>query len=305
MKACGEEMRKMQSKNRNKIRQSLGSRGMDVLIFVIITLLTAICAYPMLYVVMASFSDPILLMNNRQPIFWPLGYSLGGYEIVLRNPTIWLGYRNTLVYVIGGTGINMLLTIMGAYALSRSDFAGKKLISFFIVFTMYFNGGLIPNYLLMKRLALLNTMWVLLIPGAIGTWNMLILRTAFKGVPASLEEAAIIDGANDFTVIVRVLLPVSKASIAVITLFYAVGHWNAWFNAMVYLPRARELYPLQLFLREILISSATIEEATELDFSAELVKYCTIIVSTLPILCLYPFLQKYFVKGIMIGSIKG
>ena len=303
MRACGKGVQRMQRKN--KIRQSLGSQAMDAVILIIVTLLTIICAYPMIYVLMASFSDPIRLMNNRQPIFWPLGWSLGGYEIVIRNPTIWLGYRNTLVYVVGGTALNMFMTILGAYALSRPNFAGKKFFSIFIVFTMYFNGGLIPNYLLMKNLHMLNTMWALIIPGAIGTWNMLILRTAFKGVPASLEEAAIIDGANDFVVILRVLLPVSMASIAVITLFYAVGHWNAWFNAMVYLPRARQLYPLQLFLREILIASTTVEESTELDFSAELVKYCTIIVSTIPILCLYPFLQKYFVKGIMIGSIKG
>ena len=289
----------------NKIRGSFGSRAFDAAVYAIIALLTVICFYPMLYVLAASFSDPIRLMNNRGPILAPLGWSLGGYEIVLRNPNTWIGYRNTLLYVTAGTALNMVMTTLGAYALSRPHFTGKKVCSFLIVFTMYFNGGLIPNYLLLKELGMLNTVWALMIPGAIGTWNMLILRTSFKGVPASLEEAAIIDGANDFQVLRHVLLPVSKASMAVILLFYAVGHWNSWFNAMIYLTRARDLYPLQLFLREILIASNTIEEATEVDFSAELVKYCTIIVSTLPILCLYPFLQKYFVKGVMLGSIKG
>lgn len=293
------------AKHRNKIKQSFGSNLFDVIVFFIVTIITIMCFYPMLYVLMASFSDPIQLMNNRVALILPLGWSLNGYSIVFRNPNIYLGYRNTLFYVGFGTALNMLMTILGAYALSRQHFTGKKVITFFIVFTMYFNGGLIPNYMLLRSLSMLNTVWAIVIPGAIGTWNMLILRTAFKGVPSSLEEAAVIDGANDFQVIRHVLLPVSKASIAVIFLFYAVGHWNAWFNAMVYLPRARDLYPLQMFLRETLISNNTLEGATEVDFSAELVKYCTIIVSTLPILCLYPFLQRYFVKGVMLGSIKG
>ena len=293
------------ARNRNRIKRSCGSVIFDVMVVAVVTLITVICFYPMLYVLMASFSDPVLLMNNRVPLLLPLGCSLDGYTIVFHNPNIWLGYRNTLFYVSFGTALNMLMTVLGAYALSRPHFTGKKAVTFFIVFTMYFNGGLIPNYMLLRSLKMLNTIWAIVIPGAIGTWNMLILRTAFKGIPASLEEAAVIDGANDFQVIRHVLLPVSKASIAVIFLFYAVGHWDAWFNSMVYLPRAREFYPLQMFLRETLISNNTLEGATEVDFSAELVKYCTIIVSTLPILCLYPFLQRYFVKGVMLGSIKG
>lgn len=289
----------------NHIRRSPSSIAFDGVVYGLVTLVTLICFYPMLYVLFASFSDPIQLMNNRGPLIWPLGSSLGGYEIVLRNAKTWMGYRNTLFYVVAGTSLNMVMTTLGAYALSRPNFTGKKTVSFIIVFTMYFNGGLIPNFLLVKTLSMLNTVWALILPGAIGTWNMLIMRTAFKTVPSSLEEAATIDGANDFQVLFHVLLPVSKATMAVILLFYAVGHWNAWFNAMVYLTKARELYPLQLFLREILITSSTIEEATEIDFSGELVKYCTIVVSTLPILCLYPFLQRYFVKGIMLGSVKG
>lgn len=292
-------------KRNGRIRESLDSRFFSIMVNVLVTLITIVCFYPMYYVLVASFSDPVLLMNHRGGLLAPIGFSIGGYELVLRNPSIYLGYRNTLVYVIGGTLLNMLMTILGAYALSRPNFTGKKTFSFLIVFTMYFGGGLIPNYLLIKELRMLNTMWALLVPGAIGTWNLLVLRTAFKSAPASLEEAAIIDGANDLQVLLHVLLPVSKASVAVIVLFYAVRHWNSWFSAMIYLPRARDLYPLQLFLREILQANNFVEEGATMDFSSELVKYCTIVVSTLPILCLYPFLQRYFVKGVMLGSVKG
>lgn len=292
-------------KNSNKIRESFGSRCFDAAVLLVVTVITIACFYPMYYVLVASLSDPVRLLNHRGGLLAPAGFSIGGYELVLRNPNIYLGYRNTLIYVFFGTALNMVMTTLGAYALSRPHFFGKKLCSFLIVFTMYFSGGLIPNYLLVSELHMLNTMLALMIPGAIGTWNLLVLRTAFKSAPASLEEAAIIDGANDLQVLLRVLLPVSKASMAVIVLFYAVGHWNSWFNAMIYLPRARGLYPLQLFLRETLQTNAIVEDGATMDFSGELVKYSTIIVSTLPILCLYPFLQKYFVKGVMLGSVKG
>lgn len=289
-----------------KIRKSPLNRAFDMTVYFIVILVTLLCFYPMLYVLFASLSDPIRLMNNRGPILWPLGTSLAGYEIVLKNPNTYIGYGNTFFYVAAGTALNMVMTILGAYALSRKDYFGKKAITFLIVFTMYFSGGLIPSFLLVKELGILNSRFALLLPGAIGTWNMLIMRTAFRGVPDSLEEAAIIDGANDMQTLWHVILPVSKATCAVVFLFYAVGHWNAWFPALIYLPRARRLYPLQMFLRELLIVSVTVQEgATEVDLSTELVKYSTTIVSILPILCLYPFLQKYFVKGVMLGSIKG
>lgn len=292
-------------KNKSKIKEPLGSKCFSFAVIVLVTLVTLVCFYPMYYVLMASFSDPYRLMSHTGGLLTPVGYSIGGYQLVLRNQSIYLGYGNTLIYVVAGTALNMLMTTLGAYALSRPHFLGKKVISFLIVFTMYFGGGLIPNYLLIKALGMLNTRWALIVPGAIGTWNLLVLRTAFKSAPASLEEAAIIDGANDLQVLLYVLLPVTKASMAVILLFYAVRHWNSWFNAMIYLPRARQLYPLQLFLREILQTNSVVETGATMDFSGELVKYCTIVVSTLPILCLYPFLQRYFVKGVMLGSIKG
>lgn len=287
-------------------RRRFSGRGFDAGVYFTVILVAAVCLYPMLYVLFASLSDPVRLMNNRGLLFAPLGLTFDGYKTVLSDSNIYIGYGNTFFYVSVGTALNLVLTVLGAYALSRGEFWGKKFVTFLIVFTMYFSGGLIPNFLLVKSLGILNTRLALIFPTAIGTWNLLIMRTAFRSVPRSLEEAAIIDGADDLHILIHVTLPLSKATLAVIFLFYVVGHWNEWFPALIYLPRARNLYPLQMFLRERLITSNTVQEGgAELDLSTELIKYCTIIVSTLPILLLYPFLQKYFVKGIMLGSVKG
>ena len=292
--------------NTKKPGRSFGGRAFDIGICAVVIAVTVVCFYPMLYVLFASFSDPTRLMENRGLLLWPQGMTLGGYKTVLNNPNTYIGYGNTILYVAGGTALNMVMTVLGAYALSRPDFWGKKAFTVLIVFTMYFSGVLIPNFLLVKELGLLNTRLAMILPGAVGTWNMLIMRTAFRSIPASLEEAAIIDGANDFQTLFHVILPVSKATLAVVFLFYAVGHWNEWFPALIYLPRARHLYPLQMFLRELLITSVTAQQdAGAVDLTTELVKYSTTVVSTLPILCLYPFLQKYFVKGVMLGSVKG
>lgn len=289
----------------NKIKRSKGDILYDSINTALILIISLICLYPMVHVLAASFSDPIKIMNHQGPLLKPTGFSLDGYKAVLQNAGIWIGYRNTILYVVAGTIINMIMTTIGAYVLSRNGFALKKFFTLFIVFTMYFTGGIIPNFLLVKSLGMLNTPWALMIPGAIGTWNLLVMRTSFKSVPVSLIEAANIDGANDFVILWKVMVPVSKATIAVIFLFYAVGHWNSWFDAMVYLPMARNLYPLQLFLREILVTSSEVSSAdTAINYIGELVKYCSIIVSTLPILCLYPFVQKYFVTGVMMGSVK-
>ncbi len=289
----------------NKIKRSKGDMLYDGINMVIILFISLICLYPMVHVLAASFSDPFEIMTHQGPLLKPIGFSLDGYKAVLRNAGIWVGYRNTIFYVIAGTAVNMLMTTIGAYVLSRDGFALKKFFTMFIVFTMYFTGGIIPNFLLVRSLGLLNTRWALIIPNAIGTWNLLVMRTAFKNVPASLVEAASIDGANDLVILWKVMVPVSKATMSVIFLFYAVGHWNSWFSAMVYLPMARNLYPLQLFLREILVTSSEISSGdTTIDYIGELVKYASIIVSTLPILCLYPFVQKYFVTGVMLGSVK-
>ena len=279
-----------------------------VINFLIGAFLTIICLlflYPIVHVLAASFSDPMQLMNHRGLLFKPTGFSLDGYKAVMQNKGLWTGYGNTIFYVLAGTFVNMVFTIIAAYVLSRKGWRLKKQITFFIVFTMYFTGGIIPNFLLVKGLGILNSRLALILPNAIATWNLLVLRTGFASVPESLIEAPKRDGANEWQIMWKVVVPVSKASIAVILLFYAVGHWNSWFNAMVYLPSARELYPLQLYLREILISNADVAAGDNtINYIGELVKYCAIIVSTVPILCIYPFVQKYFVQGVMMGSIK-
>ena len=279
-----------------------------VINFLIGAFLTIICLlflYPIVHVLAASFSDPMQLMNHRGLLFKPTGFSLDGYEAVMQNKGLWTGYGNTIFYVLAGTFVNMVFTIVAAYVLSRKGWRLKKQITFFIVFTMYFTGGIIPNFLLVKGLGILNSRLALILPNAIATWTLLVLRTGFASVPESLLEAPKIDGANEWQIMWKVVVPVSKASIAVILLFYAVGHWNSWFNAMVYLPSARDLYPLQLYLREILISNADVAAGDNtINYIGELVKYCAIIVSTVPILCIYPFVQKYFVQGVMMGSIK-
>ncbi|SFP95329.1 carbohydrate ABC transporter permease [Caldicoprobacter faecalis] len=299
-------------------KKTVGERIFNCINITFLTILAIACLYPMLYVLFASFSDPIELMKHRGLMLRPLGFTIEGYKLVFKNSSITTGYLNTLFYVTAGTAINLFMTSLGAYVLSRKNVLWKNAIAFMITITMLFSGGLIPFYLLVKSLGMVNTRWALIIPGAISTYNLFVMRTSFASIPDSLEESAKIDGANDFIILFRIILPLSKAVLAVMTLFYAVGHWNAWFNAMIFL-RKRELFPLQLILREILIandmqSMSNLEGLVDVSVQANadivyfarlLVQYCTIIVATLPILFLYPFVQKYFVKGVMIGSLKG
>ena len=286
---------------------------LEKLIYALIVLgmlvLMVVTLYPFLYVLFASLSDPASMMQKRGLLLAPMGFTLGAYKAVLDNPMILVGYRNTLFYVVAGTSVNMVMTVLGAYALSRKNVMLKNPVMFMIVFTMFFNGGMIPTFLLVgQTLGLQDTPWALILPGAISTMNLIILRSAFETVPVALEEAARIDGANDFQILWHVVIPMSLPALAVILLFYAVGTWNAWFGAMIYL-RDRELYPLQLVLREILIMSSTETMTTGASTGdvfqiGETIKYATIIVATLPVLFIYPFLQRYFVKGVMIGAIK-
>lgn len=292
-----------------RIRQSKGELLFTIVNIGLMIGLIVVTLYPLLYVAFASFSDPATLMTTRGLLLRPLGFTLEAYIRVFDNPMILTGYRNTLFYVVGGTALNLLMTMLAAYALSRRNVMFRRPLMLLIVFTMFFSGGLIPTFLLVGRtLNLMDTPWALILPGAIHTVNLIIMRTAFEGIPYELEEAARIDGANDFTILFRVALPLSMPVVAVMILFYAVGHWNAFFSAMVYL-RTRDLYPLQLILREILISNST-EMMTAGVASGdvmpigETIKYATIVVATVPILFVYPFLQRYFVKGVMIGAIK-
>ncbi|RTE02642.1 carbohydrate ABC transporter permease [Paenibacillus whitsoniae] len=283
-------------------------KAFDVFNALLMAVLMVLTLYPFLYVLFASFSDPAELMKHRGLLAGPAGFSLESYRLVLTNPAIMSGYANTLLYVIAGTGLNLTMTSLAAYALSRRGVRLVGPIMFAIIFTMFFSGGLIPTYLNIRNLHLFDSPLVMIIPSAISTWNLLIMRTSFQQIPAALEESARIDGANDFTILFRVFIPVSLPMMAVMTLFYGVAHWNSYLDAMIYL-RDRSLYPLQLILQEILITTST--ETMTSSFSdydkgliQETIKYATIIVATLPILLLYPFLQRYFVKGVMLGSIK-
>lgn len=284
-----------------------GEKVFNVVNLLILALLTVIFFYPMWHCLMASFSDPESLIGYNGLLTVPMGFSLKGYSAVLNNSNIAVGYANTLFYVGIGTLLNMILTILGAYVLSRRNLMFKVPLTLLIVFTMYFDFGLIPNFLNIRDLGLYDSRFAIILPVAINTFNLIVARTAFASVPRSLEEAAMIDGANDFVILWRVVLPACKATLAVVLLFYLVEHWNSWFNASIFL-RDRSKYPLQLFLREILLASSTAAgEGNSIDgvmYLEEAIKYSTIIISTVPILCVYPFVQKHFVAGIMLGSIK-
>ena len=290
-------------------QKTLGSRAFTLVNTLLLVLLSLFFLYPMWYVLVGSISDPFSLFVSNDLLLLPKGFSLKGYEQVFKNPNILIGYKNTLWYLSVGTVCNVLATSLGAYVLSRPNLMLKKFFSLSVVFTMYFGGGLIPTFLTVKMLGLYNSWLPLILPGLIGTWNMIVMRTSFKALPASIEESARIDGANDFVILFRIILPCAKATLAVIVLYYAVSYWNNWFNAMIYL-KDKNKYPLQLFLREILLANtangATAEgfEESDMLYLEDVVRYATIIISTLPILCAYPFCQKYFLKGVMMGSVK-
>lgn len=280
---------------------------------VIMALLIIITIYPMLYVVFCSFSDPDqYALKMGKLLLAPAGFSLQGYKTVLQLPTVWQGYRNTLIYLVLGTAFSMSITIMGAFILSHKDFMLKKPVMALIVFTMYFSGGMIPTYLAVNSMGITNSIWGFVLPGSVSVYNLIVLRTSFNSVPKALYESATIDGAGDMTLLFRIVLPLSVASLATITLFYAVTFWSAWYNALVYLQQRRDLYPLQMILRELLITDKTTDafvdslnnKSSNQYLLKEIIKYCTIVVATLPILVVYPFIQKYFVKGVMLGAIK-
>lgn len=290
------------------IKRTLSDRVFDTINVVFMLLLVVATLYPFYHVIMASLSDSNKLIAHQGLLLGPLGFSLDAYERVLANPNIFSGYRNTLFILFFGTALNLLLTSMGAYGLSRK-FLLRKPIMIGIIFTMYFSGGLIPTYLLINNwLNMGNSMLALIVPTAISTWNLIIMRTSFEAIPESLIESAKIDGSGEMGILLRIVLPLSMPVIAVMILYYGVGHWNSWFNAMLFI-RDREMFPLQLILREILVqndtSSMQIGDAMgDQESIRESIKYATIMVATLPILFVYPFLQRFFAKGVMIGAVK-
>ncbi|MCT1400508.1 carbohydrate ABC transporter permease [Paenibacillus sp. p3-SID867] len=289
--------------------RSVGEKLFDVLNYVLLTVITLCTLYPLIYVLFASLSDPTRYMQHSGILWKPLNITFNAYRLVFDNPMIIQGYLNTFLIVSGGLVLNITLTAFGAYALSRKGLRYRKQLMLFIVFTMFFSGGLIPLYFTVKGLELTNTLWSLIIPQAISAFNLIIMRTAFEAVPDSLEESAKIDGANEFVILFRIMMPLCMPVIAVMLLYYGVSHWNSWFQAMIYL-QDRSLYPLQLVLRELLLlndasSMASGASGGEVAVIGETLKHATIIVATVPILLVYPFLQKYFVKGALIGAIKG
>ncbi len=287
----------------------------DVLIYLIGFLLLLIVLYPLYFVVIASVSDPNYV-NIGQVIFLPKGFNLDGYKRVLNTPEIWTGFRNSVFYTVAGTALNVVMTITAAYALSKKRLVGRNFFQFMIVFTMFFGGGMIPTYLLMKNMQMLDTVWVMIVPGAVSAYNLIVTKTFFvNSIPDELEEAARIDGASYFKTFFSIVLPLSTPIIAVMTLFYGIGHWNSYFDGMIYLSD-RNLLPLQVILKEILSSAQMAANSTSMSTSemtllaeqqkiAEMVKYVSMIVATVPVLLIYPFIQKYFKKGIMVGSLKG
>lgn len=293
---------------RTRIRYTREDKVFNVISYSVITVLILACLYPIWYVACASITSPTIVAAAKGILLWPKDLTFDAYKEVFKDAEIWSGYANTLLYTVVGTLLNVVLTAMVAYALAHKDMVLKKPLTMFITFTMFFNGGMIPTYLVIRNMGLLDTRFAALLPGMVSVFNFMVMRTQFESIPDALEESAKLDGANYWTIFTRIILPVSGATLAVMVLFYGVTHWNSWFNEMLYMPNDRTKWPLALITREIIVASsaaAVSDGGVMTQEKADAIKYATIIVSTLPILCLYPFLQKYFVKGVMVGSVKG
>ncbi len=292
------------------LKRTKGEKIFAIFNYIGMVILSIIFLIPVWHVLMGSLSDPLKISAHSGIILYPLGDStFGGYKLVMQNNFIVRSYLNTIIIVVAATGIGTILTILASYVMSVRGLYWKKPFNFLITFTMIFNGGLIPTYMVVRNLKMLDTYWSLIIPGCCIAYNIIIMRTSFSEIPEALSEAATIDGAGHFRILFQIILPVSKSIIAVIVLFYAIQHWNAWFNASIYL-KNRDLYPLQLTLREIVLQSsenAIVADADgdTVDIFRPLIKYCSIMVSIIPMMIIYPFVQKYFVSGVMIGSVKG
>lgn len=297
-------------KSKKRVRTGTNDKIFYTICYVIIALLSIAVLYPIIYVVSASMSSANALTAGKV-WFLPVDFSLEGYKAVLKYKNIYIGYRNTIFYTVVGTLINVSMTMICAYPMSRKNLFGRGPIMFLFSFTMLFGGGMVPNYLLMKKLHFINTIWVMLIPGCMSVYNMIVARTFIQtNIPGELLESAQLDGCNDTVYFFKMVLPLSKAILAVLTLWYAVGHWNSYFKAFIYLTD-KNLYPLQIFLRDILISSQISADLNDPEIAEQLrtiqmtLKYAMIIVSTVPLYVFYPFAQKYFAKGVMVGSVKG
>lgn len=309
------KMNKPMSRRRRKIKVSPADRVFDAFLFIVLTLIFLIVAYPLYFVIIASISNPSAVAAGTVA-FWPKGINFRGYVEVLSNQKVVQGFINSIIYTAAGTLLNLVITIPTAYALSRKDFGGKKAVMIFYMVTMFISGGMIPTYLVVSGLGMLDTMWALIVPGALSVFNMIVARTFFESsLPEELWEAARVDGCGHTKFFFKVALPLAKAIIAIMVLYYGIGHWNNYFSSLIYM-KTEARFPLQLVLRSILVQNATAlsQQVTSAAAQAamnekrelvELMKYSLIIVSSIPVMILYPLVQKHFVKGVMIGSVKG
>lgn len=291
-----------------KIRQGIASRTFDAFNVLFMLGLVFVTFYPLYHIFVVSISDGHAVLRGEVN-FWPVGPNLDTYSLLLQDTSILRSYSNTILYTAVGTLVNLCCTVLCAYPLSKKEFYGRTFFTLMIVFTMFFSGGLIPSYLLVQKLHMINTMWALIIPGAISVWNMFVMRTFFQGLPNELFESARMDGAHEFFVLWKIVLPLSLPIIATISMFYAVGHWNSFFPALIYL-NEKAKYPVQILLRNIVVMGQMSEQSQELSgpyaaVTSTNIKYAVIIIVVAPIVAIYPFIQKYFIKGVMIGSLKG
>lgn len=302
----GGKMAQERKMTRNKSSEGLGSKLFDVINYMLLGIIGFIMLYPMYYVFIVSISSAEYINQGAVNLF-PKGINFEAYKIVFENAQIWTGYKNTILYTAVGTLINLICTAMCAYPLSRKDMYGRNVLTVLVTLTMFISGGLIPLYLVVSQLNLLNSMWAIVLPPAISTYNMIVMRTSFSSIPESLIESAYIDGANDLHILGKIILPLSKPIMATMTLFYAVTHWNSYFSAMIYL-NEQSKYPVQVIMRDIIIQGDLAQGGDitgSLNVVATNYKYAVIIISVIPILLVYPLLQKYFTKGVMVGAVKG
>jgi putative aldouronate transport system permease protein len=290
-------------------RKPFSDTVFDVVNGVILLFLVFVTLYPMYYVLVASVTDNITLLSTPGFLWYPKGFNPGAFRLAFSHPLLLSGYKNILIVITVSLFLNITLTVFAAFFLASKNVLLKKPVLFFILFTMFFKGGMIPDYLNIRSLRLYNTLWALILPGAISVYNTIICRTAIEAIPDSLSESARIDGANDITILFRIIFPLIKPTIVVLLLYYGIGHWNSWFPASIYMQDNYKL-PIQNVLRAILIANSNIlnsaaSENDKIDQFAETIKYAAIVITTIPVLCIYPFLQRYFVKGVMIGAVKG
>lgn len=296
----------------HSILESRGDRFLNLVVGIVVALLVIVICYPIIYIVSCSFSSGAAVSSGRV-LLWPVEFSLMGYRTVFAYKSVWVGYKNTIIYTVAGTALNVTLTTLAAYPLSRKKFQFRNFYMAIFMVTMFFSGGIIPSYICMSKLHLTGTRWAVLLSGSISCYNMIIMRTFFQNsIPEDLFDAARLDGANDFDYLFKVVIPLSKAIFAVITLYYAVAHWNAYFNAMIYTTGKADLQPLQMVMKGILgASTIDITQVTDptllaqLQNSTDLIKYALIVMSTAPVMVVYPFVSRFFEKGVMIGSVKG